>query len=279
MTAVSRPSLSIIIPMYNRAALIARALESCLRQSMMDWEAVVVDDGSTDGSAEVVQNCRDPRVRLVRLADNRGQCLARNAGAQEARADWLLFLDSDDELAPGALELVRATCESAAPDVGKIFYCCRWDDGTISPDPPFPSESLDYTGYLRWLEAMTDRPTEAITAVRRERFLEVPYCAHRSEGLHNLDFAGRFTAVGRPEVIRLYHQDAQNRLMGTTTSPKRLLAEASGHAAHADAVLERHGPALRRWAPTVYAAYLRSGGLSHALAGRRLRGFAMAASA
>lgn len=96
------PVYSIIIPLYNKADRIARTIDSVLLQSVKDFEVVVVDDGSKDGSADVVKRYQDARIRYVRK-ENGGVSSARNRGFAEARGEWLLFLDADDQLSPDAL--------------------------------------------------------------------------------------------------------------------------------------------------------------------------------
>src|ERR1039458_5800762 len=99
-----RPYFSIVIPVFNREQEVQRALSSCLVQDFQAFEVVVVDDASTDNSATVVEGLQDQRVRLIRHAKNRGVCPARNTGVQAAAGEWIVFLDSDDELLPGCLK-------------------------------------------------------------------------------------------------------------------------------------------------------------------------------
>ena len=80
-----------------------RSLQSVLTQDFRDFEVVVVDDGSTDHSAEIVRSISDPRLRLI-SQENGGPSKARNTGVREAKGEWILFLDADDELLPGALK-------------------------------------------------------------------------------------------------------------------------------------------------------------------------------
>ncbi len=98
------PRVSIIIPVYNRPILVLEAVASLQAQSLADWEAILVDDGSTDATPEVLQDlaAQDPRLTVL-IGRQRGPAAARNTGAAKARSDWLLFLDSDDWLAPEAL--------------------------------------------------------------------------------------------------------------------------------------------------------------------------------
>ncbi len=98
------PQVSIVIPVHNQPILILEAVASLKAQSLADWEAILVDDGSTDETPAVLQNLasHDPRISLW-LQTQQGAASARNTGAAKAKADWLLFLDSDDWLAPNAL--------------------------------------------------------------------------------------------------------------------------------------------------------------------------------
>lgn len=96
------PLISVIIPLYNKEAIIERSVQSVLSQSFKDFELIVVDDGSTDNSAKIVENIQDERIRLF-YQDNGGPSKARNTGIRHAQGDWIVFLDADDELLPEAL--------------------------------------------------------------------------------------------------------------------------------------------------------------------------------
>lgn len=88
--------ISVVIPLYNKATSISSTLECVLNQTLTDWEVVVVDDGSTDDSANIVSSMDDTRIRLIRQP-NAGVSAARNRGAIEAEGDFIAFLDADDE--------------------------------------------------------------------------------------------------------------------------------------------------------------------------------------
>jgi glycosyltransferase involved in cell wall biosynthesis len=110
------PLLSIVIPTYDRPVLLGGAIASALRQTLDgsgdDIEVIVVDDGSP----EPVAVPDHPRLRLVRLPENRGVAAARNAGAEAARGRWLTYLDDDDELLPSFAETsLRALAETTLP--------------------------------------------------------------------------------------------------------------------------------------------------------------------
>ncbi|MCB9689400.1 MAG: glycosyltransferase family 2 protein [Alphaproteobacteria bacterium] len=108
------PTFSVVIPLYDKAAYIARTLAGVLAQTWADLEVVVVDDGSTDAGPDIVAAIDDPRVRLVRQA-NAGVSAARNRGIEEARGTWIAFLDADDEWLPEKLERHHAL-HAAHPD-------------------------------------------------------------------------------------------------------------------------------------------------------------------
>lgn len=105
-------SVSVVIPTYNRAEMVDRAIESALEQTLDDIEVLVVDDGSTDDTAAVVKAFDDPRVSYLRHETNRGGSAARNTGIEHASGEYIALLDSDDEWLPGKLERQRAELQS-----------------------------------------------------------------------------------------------------------------------------------------------------------------------
>ena len=94
--------VSIIMPCYNAARFIGEAVASVIDQTEVSWELLVVDDGSTDGSGDVVRRIADPRVRLI-SQENAGVSAARNAGLSESRGEFVAFLDADDRMRPERL--------------------------------------------------------------------------------------------------------------------------------------------------------------------------------
>ena len=132
----ARPSFSVIIAVYNGAATLGRAIESVLAQSYTQHEVIVVDDGSTDDTAQVAQRFGDA-VRYVRQ-DNAGVSAARNAGARHAGGEWLAFLDADDWYYPDRL---RLHAEWIMRDANLDFLTGDYD--YVRPDGSHISRSME----------------------------------------------------------------------------------------------------------------------------------------
>lgn len=123
---------SVIIPLYNKEAEVGRAIRSALSQTVAPVEIVVVDDGSTDRSAEAVLGCGSPLVKLVSQA-NAGETAARNRGMAEASGDYYALLDADDEWESGFLAAIAGMIDEY-PECG--IYCTGFDivrSGKITP--------------------------------------------------------------------------------------------------------------------------------------------------
>ena len=108
------PFVSVIIPTYNRAVSIGRAIESVLGQTYVEYEIVVVDDGSTDNTQQILKTY-DGLIKCI-AQKNAGVSAARNAGIQIARGEWIAFLDSDDQWFPNYLKL-QIECIERSPEI------------------------------------------------------------------------------------------------------------------------------------------------------------------
>jgi len=119
------PKVSVIIPTYNRAHLVSRAIHSVLDQTYQDFELVVVDDGSTDNTYEVVKGFNDQRISYIRHQQNKGCAAARNTGINATRGEYIAFQDSDDEWLPRKLEKQMKFFSNAPDEVG-VIYTDMW---------------------------------------------------------------------------------------------------------------------------------------------------------
>jgi glycosyltransferase involved in cell wall biosynthesis len=117
------PKVSIILPTYNRAYVISRAIKSVLNQTYQDFELIIIDDGSTDNTEELIGGFSTEKIRYVRRGEKRGVCAARNAGLRVAGGTYIAFQDSDDEWMPSKLERQITALETAPPSniAGRFF--------------------------------------------------------------------------------------------------------------------------------------------------------------
>lgn len=248
------PLLSIVIPVYNRERFVGRAIQSCLNQADVDLEIVVVDDGSTDGTAQRVRSFVDRRIRLLTHVANRGVSPARNTAVFAARGKWIVLLDSDDEILPGGLAAITRRIEECNSDVAALRFMVRLDSGETSPVPSLSDETLDYEGYMRWAESCVGGRQETLLVIRRDTFAAVRFPEGRAlEALYHLDFAQRFRSRSCPDFVRLYHHDAGDQLI--RRSAKQVIRAASDEANSIELVLRHHGESLRRFAPKIYAMH------------------------
>ena len=118
------PRISVIIPSYNRATTLGRAARSVLSQDFRDLELIIVDDGSSDGTTEVLAGLEDARVRVIAHETNRGVGAARNTGIGAARGEIVAFQDSDDEWLQGKLSVQVRTMEAAGEGC-VLVYCTK----------------------------------------------------------------------------------------------------------------------------------------------------------
>lgn len=145
------PIFSVIVPLYNKEREVESTLRSVLAQTYQPLEIVVVDDGSTDRSAEIVESLGSPLIRLIRQS-NAGECAARNRAMSEARGEWFALLDADDEWKPEFLEEVAAMIEEW-PDCG--IYSTAFD--IVSPTGRVRGNCPTQRGVVEnfWRESMT----------------------------------------------------------------------------------------------------------------------------
>ncbi len=123
--ARTSPGVSVVIPVYNSERHVGEAIESILAQTFTDFELILIDDGSTDRSHEVMRSYRDPRIRLVRNDSNLGIPKTRNEGVFLAEGDYLAFLDHDDYAYPRRLEKQVAFLERR-PDCAAVGSWAVW---------------------------------------------------------------------------------------------------------------------------------------------------------
>jgi teichuronic acid biosynthesis glycosyltransferase TuaG len=150
----SPAEVSVITPAYNAERFLEENLRSMQAQTFESWEQVLVDDGSSDRTVEIIEAfaASDPRFRLVRHDENRGVAAARNTGLNVARGRYVAFVDADDYLLPRKFERQIAFMREHGYAFTYHYYCCIDESGKLlNPRPVWMPESTDYRQYLCWI--------------------------------------------------------------------------------------------------------------------------------
>jgi len=165
-----KPFFSIIIPTYNRAHLIAKAIESVINQTLSSWELIIVDDGSTDNTKEIVDSYNDSRIRYI-FQQNAERSAARNNGIKNSTGTYICFLDSDDYYLPNRLEelhheIVKRGNPTAFYYTGILYS----RGGVISPRPELSNTFIKIQDFI--VSAIIGTPQVCIrkSIVAKENF-------------------------------------------------------------------------------------------------------------
>lgn len=169
--------VSVIIPVYNTQEYLAECLDSVIGNTLEDIEIICVDDGSTDGSSEIIKKyaARDARIKAL-TKENGGLSSARNAGLAAASGEYVLFLDSDDYIEPRALEYLYA--EAKSDNLDQLFFCAKpfydgyGEDSAQTSD--YYARKADYSGvmtgreiFIKMSENAEYRPSACLQLIRR----------------------------------------------------------------------------------------------------------------
>lgn len=216
--------ISVVMPVFNKAPHLLRAIDSVLQQDYSDFELIIVDDGSNDGSPEIIEGVDDSRVRVYhRDRPGLGGYQARNLGIEKANGDWIAFLDADDEWRGDHLEQMLRLSERhpEAP-----ILACGWEiaEGEISAPNPFylrhsgNDRLIDCRAYLRvHADGMDIAHTDVVVAKKSVLQdiggfpLPSPQCKRAGDGQTWLRvMLSGATMAWSPHIGAVYHQDAVN---------------------------------------------------------------------
>lgn len=254
------PSVSIVMATYNRAHLLPRAIHSVLGQTFEDWELIIIDDGSTDETQEILSGLRDPRIKILSHCPNRGVAFARNRGLDVISGEWFTLLDSDDEIVPDALEILLDVPRRIDLSIDAVTCNC------------IDSVSGNFTGFGveedQWLdfETMVTRcygehwGITKTNLLGNQRFNEsLPW----GESVLWYRISRNAKRYYIHKGLRIYHTDTEDRLCGkkVDTEKKVLyyleLAKEQGYL-----------DILRRYRPSEYSSVLLRIVIVHILEGR-----------
>ena len=248
------PMFSVVMPTHNRAHLLPRAIQSVLGQTLANWELIVVDDGSTDNTRQVVKRFDDPRIRYL-YQENAGAAKARNLGAKESRADCIVFLDSDDEALPEWLRYFSQAFELSR--VGIVFGAAiRIDEqnGSVEGKVILPRDG----GAV--FHHQTVLFMAGAFAVRRDLFEavggyhDVPSRQHKELGIRIIPYClqhGWKVHSSQVPVLKWFRHTGDR--IGTDVVAQR---------AGAESLLRDHGDMLLRNSPKIFATYCYVAGIN-----------------
>jgi glycosyltransferase involved in cell wall biosynthesis len=252
--------VSVVIPAHNRAGSIARAVSSVLAQTYTELEAIVVNDGSTDHTACVVEEYvrKDARIHLIGYGQKRGAQAARNAGIRATQGEWIAFLDSDDEWLPDSLATrLQLAAEGRFQIVHSECYVADPGSAELRTFGLPPLHGWVYRKLLR--RTGTTFPS---LLVSREAFRRIGYLDEAIRSFQEWDTAIRFAKHYQlgfvPEPTFIYHRGSPDSIS------KDLPREATGYeqvfTKHRWAVLSHAGPrALASHYRTAADLYRRGG--------------------
>ena len=197
------PLVSVVVPAFNRDFIIREALESLVSQTYPNWEALIVNDGSTDATSSVVREWmkKDSRIRLIEHNERKGAQAARNTALRVARGDWIAFLDSDDRWLPQSLEVRFKATENGSQVVHSECYVLKEENMELFGVPPL--EGHVYRELLRRPGPMFQGLLISRTAFRRLGYLDENIVAYQ-EWDAAIKLARHFTFEFVPEPTFLY---------------------------------------------------------------------------
>ena len=147
--------ISVILPVYNGERYVEKAIESVLNQSLKDFELIIVNDGSTDSTLDIISQFRDSRIKLINQT-NQGPGASRNNAIKMAEGDYIMFLDADDWFSPDALEISYDEITRHDADL-TFFQMINYDDKT---DKTYPNDWFDLKQFNESFEKRSFKPSE-----------------------------------------------------------------------------------------------------------------------
>lgn len=181
-----------IIPTYNREKTIERAVRSVLEQTYTDFELLVIDDGSTDGTESLIEKIIDERIRYIKLKENGGPSNARNAGVRLAEGEWVAFQDSDDFWYPDKLEKQLAYAETH-PEYDLVYCSYRVFSGERSFTVPMEPYQDILEGKMACALLKQNSIGTPTILVKKDKFLETGGFRTDYRALEDWEFAVRFS--------------------------------------------------------------------------------------
>lgn len=280
--------VSVVIPVFNAATFIRRAVSSVLAQTFTDFEIIIVDDCSRDNTVEIVEALarEDGRIKLFVQDVNGGPSAARNRGFKEARGEWIALLDADDAFMPNRLEAMLKVAVTEQVDMladNLLMYDLAAD--TVGGQA-FPwdkqLEALDFTALLSRDQIGESAPLGWIKPLFRKAFLEQTGLVYREDMRHAEDFyfyseillhGGRAALLNAPLYI---YTTRVGFISGKVSEHSRTVSDFKGIAASCDRLVRDYAAQIndeqrrllkaRKWSCLSYGGFL---DIKHALQNRQ----------
>ncbi len=228
----NNPEVSIIIPTYNRAHLIKRAIQSVLNQTYQNFEIIVVDDGSTDNTEEEVKNLNNQKIRYIRYNENKGAASARNTGIKVSRGEYIAFQDSDDEWFPNKLKRQMEVFKNAPLEVG-VVYTGGWliKNNERIYRPLFTTKQREGYIYKELLKGKGGFIAAPLAIVKKECFNRVGMFDERFSPLEDWELWFRisryyeFKYIDEPLVTQYYTPNSISTDLNAHIKARKLILE------------------------------------------------------
>lgn len=236
--------ISIIIPTYNRAETLERAILSVCNQQNPDWELVIVNDGSTDQTQEILKNHTDKRIKIIDHHANRGVTAAINTGLDNIKGEWFTLLGSDDEIVPGALEAFTIVMK-LDDEINAIS--CNCIDTTTGK---FSGKGLDHDQYLGF-ETLVKKCSGEFWGITRTELIGKTRFNEKIRGAENIVWYKISQNCRRYYIhksLRIYHTEGSDRISKKTP----LDLERESHFYSEIAKETEYLEILKKWDPSGY---------------------------
>lgn len=261
-----RPAVSVIMPTYNRAYVLRRAIDSVFAQDFRDWELVVVDNGSTDETQALLAGIRDARLVVAKHPVNREVSAAMNTALDKLRGEWVTRLDSDDEMVPEALSTMLRVPKEVDPRIDAITCNCL--DTTTGQ---FSGRGLDHDQWLDWESAAAKCAGEHWGLTKHALFdgLRFNERLRGGEAVVWRQIDRRAKRYYIHKALRIYHTEGDDRMCKRAhgLSLDGFLRKWSAHFTALEGE-EEYLDTLRRFQPREYSRNMQGVVLIHLLEGR-----------
>lgn len=287
------PLISIVIPTWNRRDSVIRCLNSIISQDFDNYEIIIVDDGSTDGTVLALDSYADYHLKILKHKENRGVCAARHTGTAASSGQWIISIDSDAVILPLGLRLMADKVVMAPKNVGSLLFMVYYEklgslpEGFIcagpvnnlnikalSPDNVFSfGQPFGLKSYMKWVEK--NICSAAFICHRREVFDRVKWPTDRRlESQFHLQVYKCWDGIFHKDVVGVFFEDAPLAISSdrSETGIRRQMDSAIDRAQSYREVIIEFGVEMKEWAPKLYYTVLWNAAYQYFQSGKRSSG-------